>query len=558
MHLTVFILFLFVVALVLWMTAKNASQLARANSKNTVSQTVHNVPTRRSKRADSFDLQISDGGDEADIRPDPTFVPHGCTHLPDGYWADFHSHRVPFANHELIEKLARPVYSPHVATSFVYCRNNETVERGSCPAGAVYAGRGLCTKVDSISMSCLNRWWGFRMPEGDNKSYAECADAVEHEPGQYTFYTVKHCPTEKPFFDARLRACQSAMPKGTQSGNSRHIGIECLDDELAAKVMDGGNVVCADPRCIRDPQYFEIHYVKNTFTLDGMLRLPAMLKRCDADTLALVYDRKQELQYRPVKEYTFAVPGVYIETILPTHLYARVWDKEGGRWQVQTVHPESVKCVARVERIAVGKLRVKFDKYNRLLDFCRFSIHAHADTSNVICCKRICSRPAPLTAAELSEILAAATVEPYYTCSWLVKQILFKWHIVRAVFEPYWRFELAIVVYSDMYDRHERAAFKLFAFERWKSPEEETNNTEQVYFSSPINLLVYKWYDPSAVDDENHERYGGAGNLGRPMSPDRVATRVAADVMNFGFLPEDFMLSSALIRPTAFADGAQM
>lgn len=333
--------------------------------------------------------------------------------------------------------------------------------------------------------------------------------------------------------------------------------VECLDKERKFPLRSGDGeltTVCSDIRCIDDANYFEIQDITNTIDFGGSLPLiPSILKRCDPTTLKLVYDQHRHPDYIYIKEYTFTSPSVYIEVVLPSYFYTRVWDGEINRWYAKLVRPTSVNDLPR-EHTTNGKLRVSCDDYTRILDFCRFSIHAHINSPDVICCERLCSRPEPLTAMELSDIRRVAKREPYYTCSWLEKHTLFKWHVGEEKFEPYWQFERAVGVYCDIINRLDHTTIKLFLFKNWKSPDVGVTNADTVYFKSPINLGGYKWYEPSAIDEENQERYESKGTLANLN--DEATLRVSSGVMNLSILPHAFIISSHLVEPTSFDQGS--
>jgi len=110
-------------------------------------------------------------------------------------------------------------------------------------------------------------------------------------------------------------------------------------------------------------------------------------------------------------------------------------------------------------------------------------------------------------------------------------------------------------VYSDVYDKYNRETMKLFGLEISKCPDEDTTNADEVYFKSPINLAGYKWYEPSAIDDDNNERYEAiySGSLN-----DEVSWKISTEIMNLARLPENFVLSTTLLTPLRFSDGLEL
>lgn len=343
--------------------------------------------------------------------------------------------------------------------------------------------------------------------------------------------------------------------------------MECLDFEHPIRTVKRGSaadtsVVCADKRCLRDPNYFQVHFVENRIApKSGVVSIPGLLKRCRSETFTLDYTRNEEPEYSLVKEYAFAASGLYAETFLPSHVYRSVRDESTGRWRADVVFPKTIRDLPSGFFGSNDKLRVRSDEYDALLDFCRFSIHTHAGDGGklAVCCKRLCSRPAPLTKMELWAIKRIASKEPYYTGSWLEKNILFKWHVGEERFDPFLSFESAIAVYCEPELRHDPTTTELFTFRCWKTPDENVKNADEIYFRSPINLAGYKWYEPTSLDRENEERYrvGTEYRSRRTYSDtnDAASDRIARKVMNLRVLPTEILLSSKLIVPCSFREG---
>lgn len=332
--------------------------------------------------------------------------------------------------------------------------------------------------------------------------------------------------------------------------------LRCLDGEQAIRSTYGRKIVCADKRCINDPTYFEIEFSKNPIDLKILTRVPHLLKRCDSESYVLDFIRNEEPIYRIVKEYPFVVSSLCAEVVLPSHFYLSVWNEESGRRHVRTVVPESSDDLLPLcGQKGKDKLRVQIEIYESLLDFCRFSIHTHIRNKGVVCCKTLCSRPEPLTSIELSAIKRVAAQEPYYTCSWLEKRILFKWHVGKERFDPYLVFDRAIAVYNDSFNRHDPNVFRLFSFEIWKSPDQSVLNADEIYFRSPINLAGYKWFEPARNDRENEQRYETRDGTSGDDRSDMVSVAVAEGVMNLKALPYGIFLSTASIKPYAITEG---
>lgn len=325
--------------------------------------------------------------------------------------------------------------------------------------------------------------------------------------------------------------------------------IECLDHESPLK-LTGGVMACADKLCIQNPEHYEINLVENRIQLKPGL-IPGLLKRCDPNTLMLVYDNKNEPMYSVTKEYTFPASEAYVEVVLPSHLYTHVWNEETKLFEVKTLSPQSLADLPH--ELTGGKLRVRCGKYGNLLDFCRFSIHTHSVTPDVICCKRLCSRPEPLTTIELSDIRSVASKEPYYTCSWLEKEVIFKWNVGKQEFEPYWSFDCAVGVYSDIHNKYDTKVLKIFAFNNWKTPDEDVINADSVYFKSPINLAGYKWYEPS------EDPFSNVDLEADPKETNHISSVVVAiEIMNLATVPESVILSSTLLRSYTFDMGVEL
>lgn len=343
--------------------------------------------------------------------------------------------------------------------------------------------------------------------------------------------------------------------------------MECLHYEqliLTTKpgAADGASEVCADRRCLQNPQYFQIHYVPNRTAPKGgtIRRVPGMLKCCNADTFTLDYYRKEEPDYKLVREYRFTVSDLYAEVFLPTHLYRDVRDAETGRRRAEAIAPGTVDDLPLGYLSDGNKLRVRSEVYDELLEFCRFSIHAHADGNALmrVCCNRLCSRPEPLTRTELRAIKRAAASEPYYACSWLEKRVLFKWHVGEERFDPFLLFDNAIAVYNGLESRHDPKTTALFAFRCWKTPDEEVTNADEIYFRSPINVAGYKWYEPTSRDRDNEVRYASGWLASDTITADSTSRLIARNVMNLKSLPGNVLLSSSLITPCSFGEGAQI
>lgn len=340
--------------------------------------------------------------------------------------------------------------------------------------------------------------------------------------------------------------------------------IECLDYERPIRKRESGtdggvsSVVCADERCIRDPNYARIHFVRNRIALDGSAPdVPGLVKRCRPDALTLDFESNDEPEYVLFKDRRFGVSLLYAEVYLPSHVYRSVRDRETGKRRVDIVFPKTTDDLPHGYFGSADKLRVGSSRYDSLLDFCRYSIHTHVrdGTSKLnVCCKRLCSRPEALTKMELWKIKIAAATEPYYTCSWLEKRLLFKWHVGEERFEPYLSFDYAIGVYSGPIVRHDPFTTKPFAFRCWKTPDEDVPNADEIYFRSPINVAGYKWYEPTSTDRENEERYKSGGDA---AAFDPVSERIAKYVMNLAQLPPATLLSSSLIVPCSFANGSR-
>lgn len=329
--------------------------------------------------------------------------------------------------------------------------------------------------------------------------------------------------------------------------------VECLDTETPFLQRPTGATVCANPCCLRDPNHFEIVSVKNRFDLKCLTRVPALLKRCDVHTMRLTYEHNSEPEYRVRREYRFAVSHVFAEAILPSHLYTSVWDERSKRRLPQTVFPRTSDDLPP-DLLVGDKLRVSCDSYSALLGFCRFSIHTHVGESGVVCCKRLCCRPEPLNANELSAVKTVAKSEPYYTCSWVEKQLLFKWHLGREQFEPYLSFDFAIGAYNDLYNRFDVGTLKLFAFKCWKIPDERLSNADEVYFRSPNNLAGYKWYEPTAARTDRESDV----MCNSVAAADHISDLVLKQILNLTKPPDEgVLLSETLVFSITFDRGRQ-
>lgn len=339
--------------------------------------------------------------------------------------------------------------------------------------------------------------------------------------------------------------------------------IECLDYEspisINKQVLTGDeevSIMCADKRCLRDPDYFEIYHVQNRNTpTRGVSRVPGLLKRCNSETFVLDFVRNEEPEYSLVREYGFTASGLYAEVLIPSHIYQSVRDELTGRLRANILLPKTLHDLPRGYLVQGSKLRVRSEQYDTLLDFCRFSIHTHVgggERKLSVCCKRTCSRPEPLTKIELLAIKCVASNEPYYACSWLEKRILFKWHVGEEKFEPYLCFSNAIAVYNGLDVRHDSSTTVPFSFRCWKTPDEEVMTADEIYFTSPINLAGYKWYEPTSLDRENMERYKRGWTMD---TKDRVSEHIAKNVMNLKVLPDNVLLSSTLVVPCTFSEG---
>lgn len=330
--------------------------------------------------------------------------------------------------------------------------------------------------------------------------------------------------------------------------------LECLEFETPVRTETGtaASAVCADNRCLRDPDYHEIRFVRNGL-VTGAPRVPGLLRRCHPKTFTLEFEHNEEPGFGLYKEYGFAVSGLYAELCLPSHAYLSERDSGSGRWRTGMVFPKSIRDLP--PRYLGSKLRVRSDRYDTLLDFCRFSVHCHVGSESrqlTVCCKRLCSRPEPLTRIELRAIKVVAANEPYYACSWLEKRILFKWHVGEERFEPFLAFNSAIAVYNGFGVRHDPSSTVPFGLRCWKTPDEDVTNADEIYFKSPMNLAGYKWYEPTSRDWENVQRFADPVSCG---DSDRVSERISRDVMNLKSLPAGVVLSSALVIPSSFSEG---